>query len=177
MSAAEAIRAARDAGVDITIDGNDLLLEASAPPPAELVDRLSRHKADIIAFLAAVAFESNHFSTRAWVPTCESAGELAEPGLEEPCATRRGLMVEGNGVLLHFCVECGRLAVLASASARAKANLAGGIAASIGHGLPGVNRRVVIVGGDHDRDRNLDRGGGGNRGGHGDRGGDHDREG
>ena len=108
MSAAEAIRAARDAGVDITIDGNDLLLEASAPPPAELVDRLSRHKADIIAFLAAVAFESNHFSTRAWVPTCESAGELAEPGLEEPCATRRGLMVEGNGVLLHFCVECGR---------------------------------------------------------------------
>ena len=38
-------------------------------------------------------------------------------------------------------------AVLASASACAKADLAGGIAASIGHGLPGVNRRVVIVAG------------------------------
>ena len=110
MSAAEAIRAARDAGVDIAIDGNDLLLEASAPPPAELVDLLSRHKADIIALLAIVAFESNHFSTRASVPKSESAGEfpVAEPGLEEPCATRRGLMVQENGVLLHFCVECGR---------------------------------------------------------------------
>ena len=53
MSAVEAIRAARDAGVEIAIDGNDLLLEASAPPPAELVDRLSRHKAAIIAVLAA----------------------------------------------------------------------------------------------------------------------------
>jgi hypothetical protein len=110
MSAAEAIRAARDAGVDIAIDGNDLLLEASAPPPAELVDLLSRHKADIIALLAIVAFESNHFGTRALLPTSESIGEfpVAEPGLEEPCAIRRGLMVAEHGVLLHFCVECGR---------------------------------------------------------------------
>jgi hypothetical protein len=110
MSAAEAIRAARDAGVDIAIDGDDLLLEASAPPPAELVDRLSQHKADIVAFLAATAFETHHFSTPASLPTCHSTGEfpIAEPGPEEPCAARRGLVVEENGVLLHFCVACGR---------------------------------------------------------------------
>jgi hypothetical protein len=59
MSAAKAIRAARDAGIDIAIDGNDLLLTASAPPPTEVVDLLSRHKTEIIAFLAATTFESD----------------------------------------------------------------------------------------------------------------------
>jgi hypothetical protein len=41
MSAAEAIRAARAAGVDIAIDGNDLLLEASAVTQSKRPDRLA----------------------------------------------------------------------------------------------------------------------------------------
>jgi hypothetical protein len=110
MSAAATIRAARHAGVDIATDGNDLLLEASAPPPAELVNLLSRHKAEILDFLSAVSFESDQFSIRALVRTRESAGKfsVATPDPEQPCASRRGLVVEENGALLHFCVECGR---------------------------------------------------------------------
>ena len=33
MSAAEALKAARAAGIQLGIDGDDLVLEASAPPP------------------------------------------------------------------------------------------------------------------------------------------------
>jgi hypothetical protein len=49
MSAAEALKAARAAGISLRIEGDDLLLEAptAAPPPAVL-DILSRHKADIV---------------------------------------------------------------------------------------------------------------------------------
>jgi hypothetical protein len=93
-------------------------------------------KADIIAFLAAVAFESHHFSTRASVPTSESTGEfsVAEPGPEKPCAIRRGLVVEENGVLLHFCVECGRFGRFGVGVSVRQGR---GIAASIGHGPKG----------------------------------------
>ena len=51
MSASEALNAARAAGIDIVLDGGDLLLEAPAPPPTALLDALSRHKADIVALL------------------------------------------------------------------------------------------------------------------------------
>jgi hypothetical protein len=44
MSATEAIKVARDAGIELTIDGDDLVLEAPAPPPAAVLDLLSRHK-------------------------------------------------------------------------------------------------------------------------------------
>jgi hypothetical protein len=30
-----------------------------------------------------------------------------EPGFEMPCATRRGRVEDRDGVLLHFCCECG----------------------------------------------------------------------
>jgi len=51
MSAAEALKAARAAGIDLRLDGGDLVLEASAPPPAGILDLLSRHKPDILALL------------------------------------------------------------------------------------------------------------------------------
>ena len=51
MSAAEALRQARAAGIRVRIDGDDLALEASAPPPAEVLDVCMRHKADILALL------------------------------------------------------------------------------------------------------------------------------
>ncbi len=38
MSAVEALNAARAAGVQIDVDGNDLVLEASAPPPPAVID-------------------------------------------------------------------------------------------------------------------------------------------
>ena len=51
MSAAEALKAARAAGVRVGIDGDDLVLEAMAPPPSVLLDLLSRHKAGIVTLL------------------------------------------------------------------------------------------------------------------------------
>ena len=51
MSAAEALAQARAAGIQVGIDGDDLTLEASAPPLAEVLDLLARHKADIVTLL------------------------------------------------------------------------------------------------------------------------------
>jgi hypothetical protein len=50
MSALDALKTARSAGVQLGIDGDELVLAASAPPAAVL-DALSRHKAEIVALL------------------------------------------------------------------------------------------------------------------------------
>src|SRR5262249_32846507 len=51
MTAMEALRAARALGVELTIEGNDLLLEAASEPPVTAVEALIRHKAEIIKLL------------------------------------------------------------------------------------------------------------------------------
>lgn len=51
MSAEEALTQARAAGIRVAIVGDDLALEASAPPPAEVLDLLARYKANIVTLL------------------------------------------------------------------------------------------------------------------------------
>jgi len=51
MSAAEALRAARAAGIQIGIDSNDLVLEAAAQPSPEVLDLVAHHKAEILTLL------------------------------------------------------------------------------------------------------------------------------
>ena len=51
MSAVEALRAARAAGIELALDGADLALSAASAPPATVLDALSRHKAEIVALL------------------------------------------------------------------------------------------------------------------------------
>ena len=51
MSAAQALSAARAVGIHLEVDGDDLLLEASAPPPGAILEVLSQHKAEILALL------------------------------------------------------------------------------------------------------------------------------
>jgi hypothetical protein len=51
VSAAEALKAARAAGLELTLDGDDVALEAPAPPPAEIIELLSRHKPAIVMLL------------------------------------------------------------------------------------------------------------------------------
>jgi hypothetical protein len=51
MSAAEALREARTAGIELRVEGCDLALEADTPPPAGLLERLARHKPEIVALL------------------------------------------------------------------------------------------------------------------------------
>jgi hypothetical protein len=51
MSAVEALKAARAAGVELALDGDDLALKAASAPPAAVLEALSRHKAEIVALL------------------------------------------------------------------------------------------------------------------------------
>lgn len=51
MSAAEALREARTAGIGLRVEGCALALEADTPPPAGLLERLAHHKTEIVALL------------------------------------------------------------------------------------------------------------------------------
>ena len=51
MTVDDALKLARNCGVRVTLDGNDLALEADAPPPPRLVAILGRGKWDIVAAL------------------------------------------------------------------------------------------------------------------------------
>jgi hypothetical protein len=51
MSAVEALKAARAAGVELALDGDDLALKAASAPPAAVLEALSWHKAEIVALL------------------------------------------------------------------------------------------------------------------------------
>jgi hypothetical protein len=51
MSAVEALRAAHVAGIQPAVDGGDLVLTASVPPPPAVIDLLSRHKAEVVELL------------------------------------------------------------------------------------------------------------------------------
>jgi hypothetical protein len=51
MSAVEALKIAWAAGIAITLDGEDLVLQAPAPPPASLLNELSTNKPEIVALL------------------------------------------------------------------------------------------------------------------------------
>jgi hypothetical protein len=75
MSAAEALKQARAAGIRLGIDGDDLALEAPAPPPAEVLDLLVRHKADILALLCP---GSDGWSGEDWQHFFEERAGIAE---------------------------------------------------------------------------------------------------
>lgn len=60
MNAAEAIGAARAAGIRITVDGDDLVLQASAPPSKDVLELLSRNKAGIVKMLAEAEKHRDH---------------------------------------------------------------------------------------------------------------------
>jgi hypothetical protein len=51
MSAATVVMEVRAAGIQLGVDGNDLVLEATTAPPSEMLDLLRIHKAEILAFL------------------------------------------------------------------------------------------------------------------------------
>ena len=51
MSASKAVMEARAAGVQLGVEGDDLVLVAAAPPPPPVLDQLSRHKAAIVLWL------------------------------------------------------------------------------------------------------------------------------
>jgi hypothetical protein len=51
MSAVDALKAARAAGVEFVLDGDALALEAAAAPPPAVLDQLARYKTGLMALL------------------------------------------------------------------------------------------------------------------------------
>ena len=51
MNAIEALRVAQAAGIQVTVDKDDLVLSAPAEPPAEVLSLLASQKATIMALL------------------------------------------------------------------------------------------------------------------------------
>jgi hypothetical protein len=79
MSATATLKAAHAAGIRLGIDGDALVLEASAPPSPALLDLLARHKADILELLRrpSVAEDWRAYVTRGLPPRAHP-GERAE---------------------------------------------------------------------------------------------------
>jgi hypothetical protein len=75
MSAAEALKLARAAGIHLGIDGDALALEACAPPPAEVLDLLARHRTCILTLLRP---GSDGWSGEDWREFFEERAGIAE---------------------------------------------------------------------------------------------------
>lgn len=75
MSAAHALQEARAVGVRVRIDGKDLDLEATAPPPSAVLDLLSRHKPDILRLLRP---SLDGWSSEDWQVFFEERAGIAE---------------------------------------------------------------------------------------------------
>ena len=75
MSAAQALSAARAAGIHLEVEGDDLLLEAPAPPPTAVLDAPSRHKAEIVRILRPV---KDGWSAEDWRLYFEERAAVAE---------------------------------------------------------------------------------------------------
>ena len=75
MSAASVLASARAAGIDFDLDGEDLLLKASSAPPAEVLDLIVQHKAEILALLRPV---DEGWSVRDWRAFFDERAAIAE---------------------------------------------------------------------------------------------------
>jgi hypothetical protein len=114
MSAAEALQAAHVAGIRVEIDGDDLVLEAMAPPPSALLDLLSRHKAGIVELLRPT---DGSWSAEDWRVFFEERAGIAEfdgglaRGQAEVCAFECCVAewLRRNPVCLPpgRCLDCG----------------------------------------------------------------------
>jgi hypothetical protein len=75
VSAAEALKAAHAAGIELSLDGDDLLLEASAPPHTAILDLLSNHKAGVVALLRS---DRDGWSAEDWQVYFDERAAIAE---------------------------------------------------------------------------------------------------
>jgi hypothetical protein len=74
MRAVEALKAARAVGVELALDGDDLVLKAALTPPAAVLDALSRHKAEIAVLLSA----EDGWSAEDWLHFFEERAGIVE---------------------------------------------------------------------------------------------------
>jgi hypothetical protein len=114
MTAADVLKTTRAAGVKVNIDGDDLILEASAMPPQAMLEALSRQKAEILMLLRR---EAKDWSTDDWMAFFHERtgiglfdGELgrldAELGAFEDCTIHWLAMHPPNTSPDGLCLYC-----------------------------------------------------------------------
>jgi hypothetical protein len=115
MSAAAALKAARDAGIELGIDGDDLLLEAVSEPPAATLEALSRHKAEIVELLRpnmggwSAEDWRLYFEERAAVAEFDGGMSRAKPEVQAfECCAIKWLDLNPTPSAAGHCAWCGR---------------------------------------------------------------------
>lgn len=104
------LRRARNAGLRVEAAGGMLLIRG--PKQAEsVVKLLTEHKTEVLAVLSSATYEAEPLAPAPWferlIPPFDG-----EPGVEQPCPSRRGRVQELEGaIVLHFCCDCGRWGV------------------------------------------------------------------
>jgi hypothetical protein len=93
LSAFRALDAARAAGVDVRLDGKDLVVSAASEPPTDVLDTLRRHKLAIVALLQP----TRPWDSEDWQAHYDERAAIAEfdGGLSRQ---------EAEAVALDFCV-------------------------------------------------------------------------
>jgi hypothetical protein len=105
MDGLNLLRQARNAGLRLQAAGDNLKIVG--PKRAEpVVKLLAAHKAEVLAALAKTAREAEALAQAPWSEQLAPLGDR-EPGLDHPCAARRGRVQQVGKTFLHFCVECG----------------------------------------------------------------------
>ncbi len=75
MSAVQALKAARAAGIDLALDGDALVQAAATAPPPAVLDLLARHKAGIVALLRPA---NDGWSGEEWLAFFDERAGIAE---------------------------------------------------------------------------------------------------
>jgi hypothetical protein len=75
MSAAQTLKAARAAGIELDIDGDDLLWAAPEQPPTAVLDLLARHKTGIVRLLRS---GDDEWSAEDWQAFFDERAGIAE---------------------------------------------------------------------------------------------------
>jgi hypothetical protein len=75
VSAAQALKAARAAGIDIALDGDALVLAAGTAPPPAVLNLLASHKAEIVLLLRPA---NDGWSGEDWLALFDERAGIAE---------------------------------------------------------------------------------------------------
>ena len=144
MTVDEALKLARDYGVRVALDGNDLALEADSPPPPRIVAILGRGKFDIIAVLRQREAEERHLITQ-WInDNFTSVASRRLRPLRRRRSGRREIRPAYSSVTIEGDVHAScHAAWLAEREAEASAALGLKVHSLMGHPEPSSSRTGV----------------------------------
>jgi len=94
MNAREILDLAQQHGVQVSIEGERLHLEAQQPPPANLINLLRNHKADLLAYLASQPKHPTHHTGAYVALTANQSRALA--GFNVLLERRQQTLIKGG---------------------------------------------------------------------------------